>query len=92
VIAMSVSFPANLIYVKHHDDQHKNVLLIENKPEIVKLTDGRKIHLLIENPATKKPEPVPLTEDQKNDQFVIAIAAFFVLLAICMVCTFFATI
>lgn len=54
---MSVSFPANLIYVKHHDDQHKNVLLIENKPEIVKLTDGRKVHILIENPATKKPEP-----------------------------------
>ena len=89
---MSASFPANLIYVKRHDDQHKDVLLIENKPEIVKLTDGRKIHLLIENPATKKPEPVPLTEDQKQNQYFLAIVAFFVLLAICMVCTFFATI
>lgn len=89
---MSTSFPANLIYVKRHDDQHKNVLLIENKPEIVKLTDGRKIYLLIENPATKKPEPVPLTEDQKQNQYFLAIVAFFVLLAICMVCTFFATI
>jgi len=89
---MSVSFPANLIYVKHHDDQHKNVLLIENKPEIVKLTDGRKVHILIENPATKKPEPVPLTEDQIPGRYVLAFAFLFVVLAICMVCTFFATI
>ena len=89
---MSTSFPANLIYVKRHDDQHKNVLLIENKPEIVKLTDGRKVHILIENPATKKPEPVPLTEDQIPGRYVLAFAVLFVVLAICMVCTFFATI
>ena len=89
---MSTSFPVNLIYVKRHDDQHKNVLLIENKPEIVKLTDGRKIHLLIENPATKKPEPAPLTEDQISGRYVLAFAFLFVVLAICMVCTFFATI
>jgi len=89
---MSASFPANLIYVKRHDDQHKNVLLIENKPEMIELTDGRKIHLLIENPETKKPAPVPLTEDPIPERYVLAFAFLFVVLAICMVCTLIASV
>lgn len=87
---MSASFPANLIYVKRYDDQKKNILLMENKPEIIKLTDGRKIHLLIENPETKK--TVPLTEDPIPKRYVLAFAFLFVVLAICMICTLIASV
>ena len=74
------------------EKEKEESLILENKPSVISLKDGRKIHLLIENPATKKTAPVPLTEDQKQNQYFLAIVAFFVLLAICMVCTFFATI
>ena len=74
------------------EKEKEESLILENKPSVISLKDGRKVHLLIENPATQKPKPAPLTEDQKQNQYFLAIVAFFVLLAICMVCTFFATI
>ena len=90
---MSADFPIPLMFDNAFEENEKEkIYLEENKTNVIKLHDGRKIHLLIENPATKKPEPVPLTEDQKQNQYFLAIVAFFVLLAICMVCTFFATI
>ena len=87
---MSADFPAFAVFGPPKREPY--IHLSENKQETIDLDDGRKVHLLIENPATKKPKPAPLTEDQKRDQYFLAIVAFFVLLAICMVCTFFATI
>jgi len=90
---MSADFPIPLMFDNAFEENEKEkIYLEENKTNVIKLEDGRKVHILIENPATKKPEPVPLTEDQIPGRYVLAFAFLFVVLAICMVCTFFATI
>lgn len=59
----------------------------ENTPISLKLNDGRQVHILIENPATKKPAPVLLTAEQKRTRTFIEICLFFLILTICMICT-----
>lgn len=60
--------------------------LSENKQETVELEDGRKVHILLENPATLKPAKAPLTDAQKHVRTVLGLVALFLLLTICMVC------
>lgn len=86
---MSPCVPVFLLFSKRQDDQSKTVLLMENKSEVVELTDGRKIHLLVENPASLKPPPAPLTEEQKRFRRVLGIAVLFLILAVSMVCFLF---
>jgi hypothetical protein len=85
-VIMSASFPPNLLYFKRYDDREENAFLIENESKVVKLPDGRKLHVLLENPATKK---APVSFDELERRNMLWAALSFILLAICLICLFF---
>lgn len=81
---MPADFPIPLMcYDIPKDEPERPIVINDNKPNMVILPDGRKLHILLENPAIAKK---PLTEDQKRDRTVLGLAALFLLLTICMVC------
>ena len=86
---MAASLPPNLLYFKRYDDREENALLIENESKAVKLPDGRTLHIRLENPATKK---APVSIEELNRRYLLAAVFFFVVLAICLAFTFFASI
>lgn len=89
---MSDQFPIPLALYNNQEEAETRVCIVENKTNIISLPDDRKLHILLENPAAKKPAKKPLSEDQQRLRFFLGIMLFFFIMLICLIFTFFETI
>ena len=87
---MPAEFPVPLMcYDIPEEESTTQIAIEENKADVITLSDGRKLHIRLENPATKK---APVSIEELNRRYLLAAVLFFVVLAICLAFTFFASI
>jgi hypothetical protein len=87
---MPADFPAFAMGGFSEDEQC--IQLSENEPKTLELENGQKIHIVIKNPATLKPAKAPVSFDDLERRNMLWAALCFILLAICLAFTFFASI
>ncbi len=85
---MPADFPA---FAMGGRKRKPHIQLSENEPNVVSLPDGRKLHVLVENPSVRKSARKPLTSEQVRDRYFLAALVMFVFIAVCLVCTLLAT-
>lgn len=73
------------------EEPDDEIAIEENEPNVVSLPDGRKLHVLVENPSARKPARRPLTSEQVRDRYFLAALVVFVFIAVCLICTLLAT-
>ncbi len=78
-----------LPYLRHK--QQKSEFFVEYETSVENLRNGQKINIIIDDSPIKKTSKKPLTEEQMRNRYFLAALVLIVAIAICLICTLFAT-